>query len=61
MLIKRIVHQATAFGLAAVFTFGILGSINMLATQPVDAELMAARAAASQVADVQAQGQRSGG
>ena len=47
---NRIVHQATAFGLAAVFTLGILSSINMLATEPVADSVMAAEKAASQVA-----------
>ncbi|HLL10147.1 MAG TPA: hypothetical protein VK570_03760 [Rubrivivax sp.] len=47
---KRIVHQATAFSLAAIFTFSILGSINMLAVQPGEHSVMAAERAASQVA-----------
>ena len=49
-MIKRIVHQATAFGLAAVFTISILSSINMLAVQPGEPGVMAAEQAASQVA-----------
>ena len=46
-MINRIAHQATAFGLAAVLTFGILASINVLATQPAEQGLMAAAATAS--------------
>lgn len=49
-MIKRAVHQATAFGLAAVFTASILSSINMLAVQPAEQAVMAADKAASQVA-----------
>ena len=49
-MIKRIVHQATAFGLAAVFTVSILSSINLLAVQPSEPGVMAAERAASQVA-----------
>ena len=49
-MIKRIVHQATAFGLAAVFTISILSSINLLAVQPSEQGVMAAERAASQVA-----------
>ena len=47
---KRIVQQATALSLAAVFTISILGSINMLAMQPAQDSVMAAERAASQVA-----------
>lgn len=50
MMINRLVHQAAALGLAAVFTFSILGSIDMLATQPAAQGVMAAETAASQVA-----------
>lgn len=50
MMTNRIVHQAAAFGLAVVFAFGILGSINMLAIQPVGQGVLAAERAASQVA-----------
>lgn len=49
-MIKRIAHQVTAFGLAAVFTISILSSINMLAVQPSEPGVMAAERAASQVA-----------
>ena len=49
-MIKRIVHQATAFGLASVFTISILSSIHLLAVQPGEPGVMAAERAASQVA-----------
>ena len=42
MKLQRLVHQLVSFGLAAVFTFGILGSIDLLATYPAEPALMAA-------------------
>lgn len=45
-MFKRIVHQATAFGLASLFTLGILSSINLLASEPAAHGLMATTTAA---------------
>jgi hypothetical protein len=42
MMFNRLVHQATAFSLSALFTVAILGSINLLASPPAEHRLMAA-------------------
>lgn len=54
MMSHRVVHQATAFGLAAVFTFSILGSIDLLAARHGEAGATAAAKAAAQVAQTTA-------
>lgn len=46
---RQIRHQLSALALSAVFTIGILSSINLLATQPAQEGLLAAQPAASQV------------
>ena len=43
--IQAALQQATALGLAAVVTFGILASVNGLATAPAADSLLAANAA----------------
>lgn len=51
-MINRLVHQVVAFGLATVFTVGVFGSINLLATHPADAQIMAAHVDAKHAASV---------
>lgn len=46
-MFNRLAHQATAFGLATLFTLAILSSIDLLATEPAAHELMAAAAVAA--------------
>lgn len=55
-LTRQVVHQVTAFSLAAVLTLGLLGSINALAEQPA-AEVMAAHATVQMAAAPSAQAQ----
>ena len=44
--LQRLARQATAFGLAAVVTLSILGSIDLLAVQPAGAALIAGASSA---------------
>ena len=54
--IARMTRQVTAFGLSAVLTLGLLGSINVLAVQPVE-QMMAAHAPVQMAAAPSAQAQ----
>jgi hypothetical protein len=45
--VARIVRQAASFGLAAVFTIAMLGSIDLLAVQPAADQALVATAASA--------------
>ncbi|MDP2005037.1 MAG: hypothetical protein Q8K45_05120 [Rubrivivax sp.] len=47
---REIAHRITSFGLSAVLTLSILGSINLLAVEPAPDSLLAQRSAPATVA-----------